>query len=142
MINLQILILRVCFWKNLKTCYPMSKGEVFYAPHSRLMHCRSHLYFVLHGILHICCVDCNVKGIARCSPFLGLHNLCATLKCTSPSTIIFHSTMDMINASYRIYGTHVNPIGLKSDAPMDVIWYKWLTNHQFSQHILIILKFK
>ncbi|KAI4346715.1 hypothetical protein L6164_007587 [Bauhinia variegata] len=52
--------------------------------------------------------------------FLSLHNLCATLKCTSPSKDDFKSAV--INAGYRISGTHVNPIGLKSDAPMDVIW--------------------
>ncbi|KAK8977050.1 hypothetical protein V6N11_019718 [Hibiscus sabdariffa] len=52
--------------------------------------------------------------------FLSLHNLCSTLKCTSPSAVIFRSAV--INAGYRISGTHVNPLGLKSDAPMDVIW--------------------
>lgn len=52
--------------------------------------------------------------------FLSLHNLCATLKCTSPSAVIFRSAV--INAGYRISGTHVNPLGLKSDAPMDVVW--------------------
>ncbi|KAK7365007.1 hypothetical protein VNO80_13757 [Phaseolus coccineus] len=62
--------------------------------------------------------------------FLSLHNLCATLKCTSPSAIIFRSAL--INAGYRISGTHVNPLGLKSDAPMDVIWdimRCWVKNH-------------
>ncbi|KAG5535209.1 hypothetical protein RHGRI_023109 [Rhododendron griersonianum] len=52
--------------------------------------------------------------------FLSLHNLCSTLKCTSPSAVIFRSAV--INAGFRISGTHVNPLGLKSDAPMDVIW--------------------
>ncbi|KAI3799073.1 hypothetical protein L1987_34363 [Smallanthus sonchifolius] len=52
--------------------------------------------------------------------FVSLHNLCATLKCTSPSAVVFRSAV--INAGYRISGTHVNPLGLKSDAPMDVIW--------------------
>lgn len=52
--------------------------------------------------------------------FLSLHNLCATLKCTSPSAVVFRSAV--INAGYRISGTHVNPLGLKSDAPMNVIW--------------------
>ncbi|PIA46067.1 hypothetical protein AQUCO_01600384v1 [Aquilegia coerulea] len=52
--------------------------------------------------------------------FLSLHNLCATLKCTSPSAVIFRSAV--INAGFRISGTHVDPLGLKSDAPMDVIW--------------------
>lgn len=52
--------------------------------------------------------------------FLSLHSLCATLKCTSPSAVIFRSAV--INAGYRISGTHVCPLGLKTDAPMDVIW--------------------
>lgn len=62
--------------------------------------------------------------------FLSLHNLCATLKCTSPSAIMFRSAL--INAGYRISGTHVNPLGLKSDAPMDVIWdimRCWVSDH-------------
>ncbi|XP_021816795.1 probable tRNA (guanine(26)-N(2))-dimethyltransferase 2 [Prunus avium] len=62
--------------------------------------------------------------------FLSLHNLCATLKCTSPSAVIFRSAV--INAGYRISGTHVNPLGLKSDAPMNVIWdimRCWVKNH-------------
>ncbi|GAB4826487.1 hypothetical protein Ancab_033382 [Ancistrocladus abbreviatus] len=52
--------------------------------------------------------------------FLSLHNLCATLKCTSPSAVNFRSAV--LNAGYRISGTHVNPLGMKSDAPMNVIW--------------------
>ncbi|WOL15469.1 putative tRNA (guanine(26)-N(2))-dimethyltransferase 1 [Canna indica] len=52
--------------------------------------------------------------------FVSLHNLCATLKCTSPPAVIFRSAV--INAGYRISGSHVNPLGLKTDAPMDVIW--------------------
>ncbi|KAK1305649.1 putative tRNA (guanine(26)-N(2))-dimethyltransferase 2 [Acorus calamus] len=62
--------------------------------------------------------------------FLSLHNLCATLKCTSPSAVLFRSTV--INAGYRISWSHVNPLGLKSDAPMDVIWdimRCWVKNH-------------
>lgn len=62
--------------------------------------------------------------------FVSLHSLCATLKCTSPSAVIFRSAV--INAGYHISGTHVNPLGLKSDAPMDVIWdimRCWVKNH-------------
>ncbi|VFQ80810.1 unnamed protein product [Cuscuta campestris] len=62
--------------------------------------------------------------------FLSLHNLCATLKCTSPSAVIFRSAV--LNAGYRISGTHVNPLGLKTDAPMEVIWdimRCWVKNH-------------
>ncbi|XP_020269199.1 probable tRNA (guanine(26)-N(2))-dimethyltransferase 1 isoform X2 [Asparagus officinalis] len=62
--------------------------------------------------------------------FVSLHNLCGTLKCTSPSAVMFRSAV--INAGYRISGSHVNPLGLKSDAPMDVIWdimRCWVKNH-------------
>ncbi|KAI4375173.1 hypothetical protein MLD38_013077 [Melastoma candidum] len=62
--------------------------------------------------------------------FLSLHNLCSTLKCTSPSAVIFRSAV--INAGYRISGSHVNPLGLKTDAPMNVIWdimRYWVKNH-------------
>lgn len=52
--------------------------------------------------------------------FLSLHSLCATLKCTSPQAVMFRSAV--INAGYRISGTHVEPLGLKSDAPMNIIW--------------------
>ncbi|XP_075514608.1 tRNA (guanine(26)-N(2))-dimethyltransferase 1-like [Primulina tabacum] len=52
--------------------------------------------------------------------FLSLHNLGATLKCTSPSAVLFRSAV--INAGYRISGSHANPLGLKTDAPMNVIW--------------------
>ncbi|XP_008811807.1 probable tRNA (guanine(26)-N(2))-dimethyltransferase 2 [Phoenix dactylifera] len=62
--------------------------------------------------------------------FLSLHNLCATLKCTSPSAVMFRSAV--INAGYRISGSHVNPLGLKTDAPVEVIWdimRCWVKNH-------------
>ncbi|KAL9427508.1 hypothetical protein AB3S75_029655 [Citrus x aurantiifolia] len=62
--------------------------------------------------------------------FLSLHNLCSTLKCTSPSAVMFRSAV--INAGYRVSGTHVNPLGLKTDAHMDVIWdimRCWVKNH-------------
>ncbi|XP_020597224.1 probable tRNA (guanine(26)-N(2))-dimethyltransferase 2 [Phalaenopsis equestris] len=62
--------------------------------------------------------------------FLSLHNLCGTLKCTSPSAEMFRSAV--FNAGYRISGTHVNPLGLKTDAPMEVIWdimRCWVKSH-------------
>ncbi|XP_057522092.1 tRNA (guanine(26)-N(2))-dimethyltransferase 1-like [Amaranthus tricolor] len=62
--------------------------------------------------------------------FLSLHNLGGTLKCTSPSAVIFKSAV--LNAGYRISGTHTSPLGLKTDAPMSVIWdimRCWVKNH-------------
>jgi tRNA (guanine26-N2/guanine27-N2)-dimethyltransferase len=52
--------------------------------------------------------------------FFSLHNIAGTVKCTSPSLVTFRSAV--LNAGYRISSTHVNPLGIKSDAPWDVIW--------------------
>ncbi|KAE8709312.1 putative tRNA (guanine(26)-N(2))-dimethyltransferase 1 [Hibiscus syriacus] len=57
--------------------------------------------------------------------FLSLHNLCSTLKCASPSAVIFRSAV--INAGYRISGTHVqnHPVKAQSaDQPGRVILAK------------------
>eukprot|EP00252_Welwitschia_mirabilis_P024824 TRINITY_DN7513_c0_g1_i1.p1 TRINITY_DN7513_c0_g1~~TRINITY_DN7513_c0_g1_i1.p1 ORF type:complete len:377 (+),score=65.80 TRINITY_DN7513_c0_g1_i1:108-1133(+) len=51
---------------------------------------------------------------------LDLHNICSTLKCSAPSSPLFKSAI--INAGYRVSGTHTNPIAVKTDAPMHVIW--------------------
>ncbi|XP_020676857.1 probable tRNA (guanine(26)-N(2))-dimethyltransferase 1 isoform X1 [Dendrobium catenatum] len=62
--------------------------------------------------------------------FLSLHNLCRTLKCTTPPSAAFHSVV--INAGYSISGTHITPLGFKSNAPMHVIWdimRCWVKNH-------------
>ncbi|CAN8256174.1 unnamed protein product [Cochlearia groenlandica] len=62
--------------------------------------------------------------------FFSLHSLSATLKCTSPSAALFRSAV--INAKYRVSGTHVEPLGIKTDAPMEVIWdimRCWVKNH-------------
>jgi len=62
--------------------------------------------------------------------YVSLHSLCATLKCTSPSAVMFRSAI--INAGYSISGTHANPLGLKTDAPMHVIWdimRCWIKTH-------------
>jgi tRNA (guanine26-N2/guanine27-N2)-dimethyltransferase len=62
--------------------------------------------------------------------FLSLHSLSATLKCTSPSAALFRSAV--INAKYRVSGSHVNPLGIKTDAPMEIIWdimRCWVKNH-------------
>lgn len=52
--------------------------------------------------------------------FFSQHNITATVKCTPLSAVVFRSAV--INAGYRISSTHVNPLGLKSNAPWDVIW--------------------
>uniref|UniRef100_A0A0A9BPC9 tRNA (guanine(26)-N(2))-dimethyltransferase n=1 Tax=Arundo donax TaxID=35708 RepID=A0A0A9BPC9_ARUDO len=42
----------------------------------------------------------------------------------------------VLNAGYRISSTHVNPLGVKSDAPWDVIWgimRCWVKNHPIKE---------
>lgn len=75
------------------------------------------------------CIRPVVQELPDVPLFLCLHNLCGTLKCTSPSAVIFRSAV--LNAGYRISGTHASPLGLKTDAPMSVIWdimRCWVTN--------------
>lgn len=66
--------------------------------------------------------------------FFSLHNIAGTVKCTSPSLVMFRSAV--LNAGYRISSTHVNPLGIKSDAPWDVIWdimRCWVKNHPIKE---------
>ncbi|GKE86801.1 probable tRNA (guanine(26)-N(2))-dimethyltransferase 2, partial [Tanacetum coccineum] len=42
----------------------------------------------------------------------------------------------VINAEYRISGTHVNPLGLTSDALMDVIWD--IMQYVGSKHVYLL----
>lgn len=52
--------------------------------------------------------------------YLSLHSLCSTLKCTSPSASLFRYAI--ANAGYNISSSHALPLGLKTNAPMDVVW--------------------
>ncbi|XP_028212220.1 probable tRNA (guanine(26)-N(2))-dimethyltransferase 2 [Glycine soja] len=103
-------------WTYMVCSYPGSRMGDFYTSRREIYERK------------VSCISSHIRGIATL--FLSLHNLCATLKCTSPSAIIFRSAV--INAGYHISGTHVNPQGLKSDAPMDVIWdimRCWVKDH-------------
>jgi hypothetical protein len=55
-----------------------------------------------------------------CNRFSVNIKLLETVKYTPLSAVVFRSAV--LNAGYRISSTHVNPLGLKSDAPWDVIW--------------------
>lgn len=117
----------------LDTTFPLTCCWIIQKPHGQTKHIfRNAFLKLLSDIPAIFIIDdtVSVSNLYACvyflqelsdvPLFLSLHNLCATLKCTSPSAVIFRSAV--INAGYRISGTHVNPLGLKSDAPMDVIW--------------------
>jgi len=62
--------------------------------------------------------------------YVSLHSMSATLKCTPPSATLFRSAV--VNAGYQISGSHANPLGLKTDAPMEVLWdimRCWVKDH-------------
>ena len=62
--------------------------------------------------------------------YLNLHDVCKTLRVTIPRHETFKS--GIINAGYRVSGTHCNPNGIKTDAPWAVIWdimREWVKQH-------------
>nr|CAD1837974.1 unnamed protein product [Ananas comosus var. bracteatus] len=67
--------------------------------------------------------------------FVNAHSLCSTLKCTSPTMAMFRSAL--IHAGYRVSGSHVDPLALKTDAPMNIIWdimRCWIKIHPVKAH--------
>ena len=50
----------------------------------------------------------------------SMHGMASVLKCTPPPGALMRSAL--INAGYRVSATHACPIGLKTDAPMSVVW--------------------
>ncbi|KAG0596587.1 hypothetical protein M758_UG268000 [Ceratodon purpureus] len=67
--------------------------------------------------------------------YVSLHSMSATLKCTPPSATLFRSAV--VNAGYRISGSHANPLGLKTDAPMEVLWdimRCWVKDHPVKEN--------
>ncbi len=50
----------------------------------------------------------------------SLHHMCSVLKCTPPPGALVRSAL--INAGYRVSGTHASPLGMKTDAPTRVVW--------------------
>ena len=62
--------------------------------------------------------------------FINLHDICKTVKCTPMRGEVFRSAL--INAGYRVSGTHCSPLGIKTDAPWDVVWdimRCWVAQH-------------
>ncbi|XP_008681552.1 probable tRNA (guanine(26)-N(2))-dimethyltransferase 2-like isoform X3 [Zea mays] len=60
------------------------------------------------------------KELLEAPLFVSLHNLCAILKCTTPTMVMLQCAIR--NAGYQVSGSHVDPLALKTDAPMSVIW--------------------
>lgn len=62
--------------------------------------------------------------------YMDLHEACKTLKSSVPRNEIFKSAL--LNAGYRVSGTHCSPLGIKTDAPWSVVWDVlrcWIKDH-------------
>lgn len=151
---------RQCLWKPLSCSWNLSESPVIFLHDIailRLAKCTTaslpppfpnthpiiglsfswwNLGILLFGIRCLINKACDIlQELVDVPLFVSLHNLCATLKCTSPSAVMFRSAV--INAGYRISGSHVSPLGMKTDAPMDVIWdimRCWVRSHFPSFH--------
>mmetsp|Transcript_32572 Transcript_32572/g.103769 ORF Transcript_32572/g.103769 Transcript_32572/m.103769 type:complete len:183 (+) Transcript_32572:92-640(+) len=60
------------------------------------------------------------EELPDCPFFVDLHGMSGTLKCTPPPATTFRSAL--VNAGYRCSSSHTNPTGVKTDAPMEVLW--------------------
>lgn len=52
--------------------------------------------------------------------YYNVHDLCKAVRCTPPRVELLRSAL--VNAGYRVSGTHANPLGLKTNAPPSAIW--------------------
>jgi hypothetical protein len=61
-----------------------------------------------------------LEELADCPLSMDHSHLMATIKCPTPKVALFRSAL--LNGGYRCSGTHSNPNGLKTDAPMHFVW--------------------
>lgn len=62
--------------------------------------------------------------------YFNLHDMCKTLRSAAPKADVFKSAL--VNAGYRASGSHANPLGIKTDAPWNVVWDVmrcWIKEH-------------
>lgn len=52
--------------------------------------------------------------------YYNVHDVCKTVRCTPPKAEVLKSAL--LNAGFRVSGTHANPLGLKTDAPPSALW--------------------
>ncbi|KAF6262188.1 N2,N2-dimethylguanosine tRNA methyltransferase-domain-containing protein [Scenedesmus sp. NREL 46B-D3] len=52
--------------------------------------------------------------------YYNVHDMCRTVRCTPPRAEQLRSAI--INAGFRVSGSHANPLALKTDAPPKVVW--------------------
>jgi tRNA (guanine26-N2/guanine27-N2)-dimethyltransferase len=62
--------------------------------------------------------------------YFDLHSVCKTLRCSAPRAEVMRSAL--LNAGFRVSGTHCTPLGFKTDAPWTAIWdimRCWVAQH-------------
>ncbi|KAG2487113.1 hypothetical protein HYH03_014226 [Edaphochlamys debaryana] len=52
--------------------------------------------------------------------YYNLHDMCKAVRATAPKTDQFRSAL--VNAGYRVSGSHCCPLAIKTDAPPGVVW--------------------
>ncbi|KAJ3135408.1 hypothetical protein HK100_002679 [Physocladia obscura] len=70
--------------------------------------------------------------------FYGLDAICQALHCVVPQMKVFFSAV--VNAGYKISGSHCNPTAFKTDAPNSVVWdilRSWIKKNPVSQKRLV-----
>ncbi|KAL4548124.1 hypothetical protein Ndes2526B_g07324 [Nannochloris sp. 'desiccata'] len=79
----------------------------------------------IQGLLTTC-----IEEIPDSPLYLNLHDICKTLRSTPMRHETFRSAL--INAGYKVSGTHCTPLGVKTNAPWSVIWdilRCWVAEH-------------
>ncbi len=69
----------------------------------------------IQGLLTMC-----IEEIPDAPLYLNLHDICKTLRSTPMRHETFRSAL--INAGYKVSGTHCTPLGIKTNAPWSAIW--------------------
>jgi tRNA (guanine26-N2/guanine27-N2)-dimethyltransferase len=80
---------------------------------------REKALFSAYGKVHALLTTVN-EELLDVPLFMSIHAMSHTLKCTPPPANLFRSAL--INAGYRASTAHCNPLALKTDAPMSVLW--------------------
>eukprot|EP00002_Diphylleia_rotans_P030036 TRINITY_DN6152_c0_g1_i1.p1 TRINITY_DN6152_c0_g1~~TRINITY_DN6152_c0_g1_i1.p1 ORF type:complete len:483 (-),score=75.56 TRINITY_DN6152_c0_g1_i1:742-2190(-) len=62
--------------------------------------------------------------------YYSLHGICSVVHCSSPQMAVFRSAL--MNAGYKVSGSHCQPLALKTNAPNKFIWdmiRTWVKEH-------------
>lgn len=76
----------------------------------------------LRACFHVFCwtYSADVMLSAGCVAVCSVHEMCKKVHCTAPKAETIRSAI--INAGFKVSGSHANPLALKTDAPPQVVW--------------------